>query len=119
MLAEISKRHALGQVLVDESVRHVGDEHLAAMGGGADPGGLVHAQSDITLPTHARFARVQADPHVDVDAFRPAVGREGPLSCDRVPRPPKRDEERVALSVDLVPAGVLEGRPEDLLMVCL
>src|SRR2546430_9844117 len=30
----------------------------------------IYAEPDITLPTHARFARVQADPHFEVDACR-------------------------------------------------
>src|SRR5262249_34575506 len=61
--------------------------------------------AQVALVADRWLARVQADPHPDVDAVRPrrlGVRALDPYGrADRVARPREREEERVALAVDL------------------
>src|SRR5437764_8488326 len=67
----------------------------------------MHAYPDVTVRRWCGFARVHADPHSECATVRPLVLRECALrvgsSAHRVLRTSERDEERVALRVDLVP----------------
>ena len=81
------------------------------MPGRADPRGADDVEADVALVAERRLAGVQAHAHANLGAARPCVGGERPLALDgrahRVARARERVEERIALRVDLVPAGAL------------
>ena len=119
--AELEDALGRAQVLqpVQAEVAHLGagevggrlrQEHLAAVPGGRDPRRPMHVEPDVALVGPERFPRVQAHPHahraVRKRALRVGGGR------DRVGRARKRDEERVALRVDLDPVVPPPGLPQ-------
>jgi hypothetical protein len=77
----------------------------------------VDGDAEVAVVRDGGFAGVQAHPHAQVAAVRPAVFGQGPLSggCGEhgVPCAWKRDEQRVSLRVDLVPAALLEGGAQE------
>src|SRR5436190_20060849 len=83
------------------------------MSGSADPRRAMHVQSDVPIALKLRLAGMDAHAHADVDTLGPAPGRKGSLRShcggNRVARPRERDEERVALVIDLA-TGVLVER---------
>ena len=90
-----------------EAARRLGDDDLSAVRRGCDPRGAVDVHADVVLLGHERLAGVDA--HPDPDWARSErclrLGRGG----DGVGRPRERDEERVALGVDLDPVVSAEG----------
>jgi hypothetical protein len=61
------------------------------------------------------------DSHPHLGVFWPGVARDSALRVDgggnRLLRSPEGDEERVSLGVDLVATRILEGAPEQALVV--
>ena len=102
--------------------RRLRDEHLAAVAESADPRGPVDGQADVALAGRVRFARVQADPHSELDAVGPLVLRERPLDLGRgahgVLRARERHEKRVALVVDLLSTVLGEDRAQQPMVLC-
>ena len=74
------------------------------MGTGTDARRARHRQPDVPVAGHLRVTGVDAHPHLDLRAVRPAVLGDHPLSrrcrLDRIPRPREGDEERLGLAVD-------------------
>jgi hypothetical protein len=103
-------------LVLDERLRGLGDEDLAAAGGGADPGRAVDGQARIGALDGCRLARVNAYPNPDGHPGRPLVAGQRPLHRQRAQngllRAPERDEERVALRVDLVASVAGDGRAD-------
>jgi hypothetical protein len=99
-----------GNVWTDEVARRVREEHLAAVGRGGDPCSLHDVETDVSLGDPVRLAGVQAHP----DANRLAVERALCIrrSGNGIRRAPERDEERVALRVDLDAVALAEHGPE-------
>jgi hypothetical protein len=87
------------------------------MGSRRDPRRLVHAHAHVALVAHSRLTCVQAHANANGGVIRPAVRGECPLgregSTDSILRPRKGDEERIALRVDLLTPGGLEGLSQD------
>ena len=112
MLAEIHDVDVVGQLVLDEFAGRVRQEHLAAVPGRADARAAVDAHPDIPVATDKRLARVKAHPHANRHAVGPRLGGERPLQLDRrgdrVACARERDEERVALRVDLVAVEPLD-----------
>ena len=75
------------------------------MRGSADPRGAMHIHADVARPLDERLARVERHSHADLHASRPPLGGDRPLRLDvhseGVDRARERDEERIALGVDL------------------
>ena len=120
-IAELARARSLGQVALEQGVRRVREEHLAAVAGIADPGRPVHVEADIAILGDHGLAGV--DPHANADIRRlgPVVPRDAPLGVgrrgDRLARPSEDPERRVALRVDLLAVVASEGGAKDLLMV--
>ena len=102
VLSEVAQRLA-----VEERGRGGRDEDLVAVRERSDARSAVDVLADVALLGHGRSARVQAHAHADRSRFEPFVRRPrgfcGSLRCR------ERDEERVALRVDLDTA-VRRGR---------
>ena len=120
-IAELARARALGQVALEQGVRRVREEHLAAVAGVADPGRPVHVEADVAILGDHGLPGV--DPHANADVRRlgPVVCRDAALGVgrrgDRLARPPEHPERRIALRVHLLAVVAAEGGPEDLLMV--
>ena len=103
-------------VVLEQRPGRLREQDLAAVAGVADPGGAMHGQPDVVIACGRRLAGVHADPHAHGRVLRPRVRRQGALRrhrrVDGVPGAAKRDEERVALVVELPPAVGLPGVPE-------
>ena len=81
------------------------------MTAGGDPGRPVHIPSDVTLLRYVRRARMDPHPHPNRTRRQP---RESLLGRPQRPRRRrKRNEERIALRVDLDAAVAGEGIAQD------
>jgi hypothetical protein len=103
VLAEVADR----SVCLKEAAGRLGDDDLAAVRGGCNARRPVDVHADVALLGHERLAGVDAHP----DLNRPCFERLLRLACggDGVGRTRERDEERVALGVDLDPVVSSEG----------
>ena len=111
--AELEQRDRLGEVLqpvlaeiasaraVDELARRPREQHLPAVAGRHDPRRHVHVLADVPSAVELRLAGVHADAHPD-RARRPSAALRLRDRRDRARRDGEREEERVALVVDLV-----------------
>ena len=91
------------------------------MAGGADSRRTVHIQADVVILLKDSLAGVNAHAYAHIHSFGPGVGNKCPLSRDRggdrVARAGKRDEEGVALGVDLATVVLVERRAQHALML--
>ena len=88
-----------------------------------DPRGAMHAEPVVALLADIGLTRVQGPAHAHLGSVGPGVGLEEPALCGcsgqrRVSRLTERDEERIALSVDLLPVVLGERRAEDASVIC-
>ena len=78
---------------------------MAAAAGAAQPGGTDDVEPEVALLPHGRLAGVQPDPHPHLGPVGPVVGDVRALHLGRcrdgVACADEREEERVALRVDL------------------
>ena len=95
-------------LVLEQCLRRLRDEHLPAVAGRADPSGAINRQARVAAAAGDRLARVQAHPHLDLDALGPRMREQSQLTLDggqeRIARAREGDEERVALGVHLVAA---------------
>ena len=87
-----------------------GDEHLAAVTTGRDPGRAMDVLADVALLGEQRCSCVQSYPHRDRAASESVQRRGG--SVERSRRCRERHEERVPLRVHLHTTMSLERRPQ-------
>ena len=91
------------------------------MGHGADPCRAVDREADVALAGGHRLSRVDPDPDPHLDSLGPLLVAHGPLErnggSDGIRGAPERDEERVALGVDLLAAVRREDAAEQHLLV--
>ena len=91
-------------------------QDLAAVGGGADPGRAMDGQARIGALDGGRVTGVDAHPYPDGRARRPLMAAQCPLyrqrAQDGLLRAGERDEERVALRIDLVARVADDGRAD-------
>ena len=98
-----------GVLVADEVAGGLGEQHLTAVPGSADPCGPRHVEPDVSRLSDPRLTRVEADAHLE-----PVLGALDLHSrCDRVRRPRERGEERLALRVDLAPVVPFERGADD------
>jgi hypothetical protein len=77
----------------------------------ADAGGAVDVDAHVALARQGRLARVHAHAHADVPARQCTLRLR--CSSNRIGRPDENGEERVALRVDLLTAGLRERAPQN------
>ena len=94
-------------------MRRLGEQHVAAASGRAEPGRPHDVEPQISLAAESGLPGVQAHPHANVDAVGPLVLGMRALCLDRrrdrVPGAREGEEERVALCVDLDAAVLRES----------
>jgi hypothetical protein len=96
-----------GELAIDERPRRRGENDLAAMARGGDPGCPVELASGIALAGQLQHAGVQAHPHLDPAGGECLLTVSGSGQClDRIG---KGIEEGVSLRVDLDTAMSGEG----------
>jgi predicted metal-binding membrane protein len=95
---------------VEEPLRRLGDEHLAAVACAHDPGGSMHVHADVALVGDERLARVDAHPHAHRPVRETVLGSGG--RNDGIGRTGEGDEKRVTLCVHLDAAVAREGVPQ-------
>ena len=95
VLAEVADRG----VVLEKSPRRLGEDDLTAVGGGGDPGGAMDVHAHVSLVRLERLTGVDA--HADTDRPASSAVRDSRCRGHRVGRPRERDEEGVALGVDL------------------
>jgi hypothetical protein len=113
LLAELVEPNRLPQVLepvltevaevrpVEQTLRRLREDDLAAVGGRADARGAVNVDPNVALIGHGRLAGM--DPHPDGDRERPLrfLRRRDRIGCAR-----ESDEEGIPLGIDLdAPVG--------------
>ena len=75
------------------------DQHLPSVPDRSDPRSAVHVEPHVALVVDERLTRVQPHPHADRSGSQRVLSRSG--GRERVGRSCERDEEGVALRVDL------------------
>ena len=87
------------------------------MAHGRDTGRANHIEAGVPLVTHGRFAGVESDTDLDIDAVGPSGTGEAALGLDRarrrIPCPREGVEERIALGVDLLAGVCREHRAQN------
>ena len=104
VLTEIDDLRAAGQLGRKQCARRLGDEHLTAVGSASDPRTADDVEPEVALFPEGWFAGMQTHSNLDLGFARPAHGAQRQLSREGathgVPCARKREEQRVALSVD-------------------
>ena len=103
-LAPVEKRHGRGRA-----------HDLAAVGERTDSGSAVHVDADVTLPGDGRRPRVQS--HANGDRSGSELVLRGARGVGGAARGRKRDEEGVALCVDLDTTVRSEGASQESSMI--
>ena len=101
MQAEVTQPICAGEI-----ARCLRDENLAAVTGGGDARSAMHIEPDVSLLGDQRLPGVQSDAHSDRSAGERLACRR--RRRQRIGGPRKRDEERVALCIDLDAAEAME-----------
>ena len=90
LVAQIA--HPDGEVfllVLEQVLRRLGDEHLAAVTRGADACGAMDGEARIAAVDRHRLARVDPDPDLDLGLVRPGIATTAP-AAPRRPRAPLR-----------------------------
>ena len=111
VLAHVAEGDRVEDLVVEQGVGGLGDEHLPAPPQRHDARRPVHAEPDVSLAAQAGLSRVQAHANAQPHPGRPVVRGQRPLRRRRRQRgvagSPEREEERVALRVHLpAPRGL-------------
>ena len=116
MLAQVAEGD-VGDRGADKVAGRRRDENLPAVSGPGDAGGADDVEAVVSRLGEAGLPGVDADSDTNRGAPRPAGGSERLLRLDGRPdavaRPSIGEEERVPLGVDLLPAVLLEGGPDE------
>ncbi len=122
LLAQVAQEDVEVLLLVlEQRLGGLGEEDLAAVAGRPDARRAVDRKARVPAVGRDRLPCVEPHPHPDRCAVGPLVGGKGELALDGgeqcVPRARERDEERVALRVDLVAVVGCEGLPQQALVI--
>src|SRR5206468_9285386 len=105
VVADVAHAGARDRLVADDVARRSGDENLAAVRGCRDPCDEVHVEPDVALGPELGLAGVDAHPDAERGLAGPVLGAERLLRLggrgDGIRGAGERDEERVALRVDL------------------
>ncbi len=116
-LAAREDRHAVGQRRAEQRPRRLREQDVAASRGRADARGADDVEAEVALLHDRRLARVQAHADADGGALGPFVRRVRTLRLDRgrdrVACAREREEERIALGIDLDPVRRHEGLADE------
>src|SRR5207245_400416 len=113
---QVPERDPRQLVVLDEGVRHSGEQHLPAVAGRRDPGGSHDADAVIAGGGSTRFAGMDAHADAHDRVARPwlrseeTLGVRGRLDCVACAR--ESEEEGVALVVDLFASMKPDGVPD-------
>jgi hypothetical protein len=100
VLAEVPQPDPRLFVILDDASGRLGQQNLAAMRSGANPGRSADAHADIAVGVQMRLGRMQAHSHPHgVRGNERTLGRDG--RRNGVDRAFEHDEERIAFRVDL------------------
>ena len=106
LFAEVVDGCPLGQLAPEEGASGGGEQHLPTVAGRADAGSAHDVDTEISLVADLRLPGVQSHAHAHLVLRGPLVRGERALGGNRgggrVPRPRKREEEGIALRVDLL-----------------
>jgi hypothetical protein len=108
MLAEVARLDA------DEVVRRLREHDLTAVRGRADARGAVNVHPDVVVADDGRRSGVDPHPHAQRQSLEGAL--TGRRRGDGVVGAREREEERVALSVDLVAVSECLAQPAAVLL---
>ena len=118
--AEVPERQLGWQAPVDQRLRRLRHEHLAAVRRARDAGRVVHVEADVLLAHERRLARVQTDADTQRATFRPRMLRKRALSRRRrlacIHRACEDAEERVAFGAQLAAVVCAKGVAEQLVV---
>jgi hypothetical protein len=105
MLTELTK------LAIHDGTRRLREQHLAAMPRAHDPRREMHVLADVVRWIHKRLTRM----HANTNSHRPLSESLGHLAhpSDRRRSRPEREEERIALLTDLVPAMLSKRSTDD------
>jgi hypothetical protein len=122
LLAEVAERDVKVLLLVlEQGLRRLGNENLPAVPGRADTRGPVHREARIAAVARDGLARVKPHANLDLDSGGPLMRAKGELALhrgeERISRARERNEERVALGIDLVAVVSGERRTQQIPMV--
>ncbi len=121
VFAQIAECHIWQGVVPQQLARRLRHQHLPAVAGRADSRGAMDAEADVALFADGRLARVDPHAHQQLSVAGPRLTGELPLrrdgGRDRILRARERDEERVALRVDLTAAVGVERSSQDPLVL--
>src|SRR5262245_20350182 len=121
MLAQVEEREIWKRVVSDDVAGRSRDDDLSAVGRRGDARGTDDIDAVVAGGGEPGLTRVDPDPHADDRALGPfgleQVALSGHSRGDRVARAAEREEERIALTVDLVPSVSAEGCPEQVVML--
>ncbi len=105
LLAQVVDGDAVGELVADQRAGRLRDEDLAAVAGRGDARSAHDVEAEVALLPDVRLARMDPHAHEHLLTAGPVVLVESSLGVDRrgdcVARPGEREEERVALRVDL------------------
>ena len=108
MAPQILEVDLRGQRAADPRLGRRGEEHLAAMRGGAQARHPLDVEAHVAVADHLRRAGVHGHARGGEQAVRPGMGPEGALGGERgrerLRRLRKDAEERIALGAELVAA---------------
>ena len=123
LLAEITELDVeqLLELVFEQADRGLREQDLAPVAERADPGRAVNCEADVPFADELRGAGMDPDPDSKLRLRRPLVLAERSLRAQRrehgISGPGKRDEEGVALRVDLAATVPSKGLPHQPLMV--
>src|SRR5436190_18105257 len=106
---------------VEGMARRLREQDLAAVAGLADPRRTMDVEAEVALRTHRGLACVYAHPNAEIDALGPLMRPKGPLpgqrGVGRAVGVGEHHEELVPATVDLAPAGGVNGVAEQSAML--
>jgi hypothetical protein len=108
-------------LVLEQRLGRLRNEDLPAVSSGSDPSGTVDCEAGIAAAGGDCLTRVQSHPYLDSHVVRPLVSRKRELAIhcreEPVSGAGKRDEEGIALRVDLVSTVGIKSHPQQALVL--
>jgi hypothetical protein len=120
---EVADRDPVWQVVLDKGPGGLGEQHLAPVSGGGDPGGPVHVDPQVVVPSQASLPGKHAHADPEGPAVEPGMGGQGSLGGHRGPNGPwgrgEHSEEGIPLGPELGSFPLGDGRPHEAHVIVL